>query len=324
MKIKIGIDRKYVLIQSGQDLGETTEIEVTRDQMGETWEAMVSNLSMDRTPPFLTTPQNIKGADAASVALALRERAAENAKEKQADEVRKNEALAELREKYRNLTIVPDSIDAKEEGGQWISCDRRYATLVLSQDAGRKIDFPNFYCNVCPDSERDAAIAEFADKVKQMQSEVDAHNVAEFQRLLPIALATRAKVAEEKTQAEAEAEAKRQAEITERATNRLATGFWEKETGSYNERRYSSPWCARVSFPHGAKAEYSFGDSTGKWGKSGLLRVECKPGDIIAHGQKDLRRPGNSDHTLLVMLPNGRMKEVDKTEAFRLWQERAS
>ena len=324
MKIKIGIDRKYVLLQSGQDLGETTEIEVTKDQMGETWEAMVSNLSMDRTPPFLTTPHNIKGADAASVALALRERAAENAKEKQADEVRKNEALAELREKYRNLTIVPDSIDAKEEGGQWISCDRRYATLVLSQDAGRKINFPNFWCNVCPDSERDAAIAEFADKVKQMQSEVDAHNVAEFQRLLPIALATRAKVAEEKAQAEAEAEAKRQAEITERAANRIATGYWEKETGSYAEGRYSSPWCAKVSFPSGAKAVYDFGESTGKWGKAGLLRVKCKPGDIIAHGQKDLRRPGNSDHTMLLMLPNGRMKKVDKTEAFRLWQERAS
>ena len=155
-----------------------------------------------------------------------------------------------------------------------------------------------------------------------MQSEVDAHNVAEFQRLLPIALATRAKAAEERAKADAEAEAKRQAEITERATNRLATGYWEYETSSYNERRYSSHWCAKVSFPSGAKASYEFGDSTGKWGKPGLLRVECKPGDIIAWGQKDLRCPGNTYHTLLVMLPNGRMKEVDKIEAFRLWQKR--
>lgn len=325
MKIKVGIDRKYVLLQTGQDLGETAEIEVTREEMGETWEAMVSNLRMDRTPPFLTAPRNIKGADAASVALAIRERAAENEKEKQAHEVCKNEELAALREKYRNLTIVPDSIDAKEEGGQWISCYRGYETLVLSRDAGRKIDFPDFECYAsCPTSVVDAAIAEFADKVARMQSEVDAHNAAEFQRLLPIALAARAKAAEEKAKADAEAETKRQAELTERAANRLATGYWEKETVSYNERRYSAPWCAKVSFPSGPKAVYDFGDSTGKWGKAGLLRVECKPGDIIAHGQKDLRRPGNSDHTMLMMLPNGRMKEVDKTEAFRIWQERAS
>lgn len=113
----------------------------------------------------------------------------------------------------------------------------------------------------------------------------------------------------------------RQAEITERAAKRLATGYWEKDTPDYNEKRHSAYWCAKVSFPSGPKPVYSWGESTGTWGRAGLLRVECKPGDIIAWGQKDLRRPEKSANNLLLMLENGRMQSLEPREAFRIYTE---
>jgi hypothetical protein len=73
-----------------------------------------------------------------------------------------------------------------------------------------------------------------------------------------------------------------------------------------------------VVFPGGPKPEYSFCESSGKWGKPGLMVLPCKPGDIIAHGQKDLRRPGDSENTLLIMRRNGRMKQVERGEAYQL------
>jgi hypothetical protein len=98
----------------------------------------------------------------------------------------------------------------------------------------------------------------------------------------------------------------------------LESGHWELETGAYNERRHGAPWCARVTFPSGPKPVYEFGDSTAKWGKPGLLRVACRPGEVIAWGQKDLRNPGRGEHTIAVMESDGRMREVTKTEAYRL------
>lgn len=121
----------------------------------------------------------------------------------------------------------------------------------------------------------------------------------------------------EKVQAEAQAEADRKAANAARFAKRLETGIWERETDSYNERRYGAPWVAKVTFPNGPKAVYEFsGESTGKWGKAGILSIECKPGEIIAWGQKDLR--GNShEHHVLYMRANGSMEELDKVEAYK-------
>lgn len=126
--------------------------------------------------------------------------------------------------------------------------------------------------------------------------------------------------AERRKEFEAVEEVKRLAELAKLAAKRLETGYWERETEAYNERRHGAPWCAKVTFPDGPKPVYEWGDSTAKWGKPGLLRVACRPGECIAWGQKDLRRPGNGTHHILAMNADGRMREVDKTEAFRLWQ----
>lgn len=132
-------------------------------------------------------------------------------------------------------------------------------------------------------------------------------------------------VAEAKAAQEAKVEAREKAEkeakeaaLVVTATKRLETGYWERETPEYNSKRESAPWCASVTFPDGAKPVYAWGESTGTWGKAGLMRLRCGPGDIIAWGQKDLRRPDRSQHKIQIMLGSGRMRDVTATEAFRI------
>lgn len=303
----------------GRDMGEMTEVDVTQEGIGELWGLLVSLLDVGYSTPRLRIAR-IPGVDEDSVREALRLEADRAAAEKAEKEAQQKDALEKLRAEYQSLTTAPDALYAAEQNGQWVRCARASSQLTVSLDAGLRVGIP---CHGYTSPEQDGVIAEFASKIEKMGAEVEAHNDAEFTRLLPGALAEREKSEAEKEKSEAEAEAQRQKKISERAAKRLESGYWERKTESYNERRYSSPWCAAVTFPSGPKAVYSFGDATGKWGKEGLLRVACRPGDIIAWGQKDLRRPGNSEHNLLVMLDNGRMKTVEKTEAFRLWQEKA-
>src|ERR1700677_469184 len=204
MKIKINIDRKHVLATTGTDLGDQTETEVSKEGLGELWVTMVSLLDMRTSPPTLVL-YSLKGVDAASIRDAVQKKSDEDAAERTADNERKLTALADLRKAYENLTPSPDSIDAKEQEGKWITCDHFYATLTLSTDAGLKITFPSFWSDVCPDSERDGVIGEFAAKVEKMKEDVQAHNDAQFARLLPIALAAREKAKQEQEKADAEA-----------------------------------------------------------------------------------------------------------------------
>jgi hypothetical protein len=166
-----------------------------------------------------------------------------------------------------------------------------------------------------------AVLAEYQPRIDEINAESKSHNDRLFEVAKPFLLAAR----EEKERIAAEA--KEKADADQKAANkikyaeRIATGYWEHETGSYNDRRYSAPWCATVSF-NGAKPVYSWGESTGKWGKSGLLRVECKPGDFIAWGQKDLRRPGNSENNILRMRADGSMESFDNaTDAFKSYRD---
>jgi hypothetical protein len=97
-----------------------------------------------------------------------------------------------------------------------------------------------------------------------------------------------------------------------------AIGYWERETDAYNERRYGKPWCARVTgVDSRGKLVYEWAEWTGHLGQRGLLRAACKPGEIIAWGQKDLRRPHRSDHEILLMGDDGRMTELSVVEAVR-------
>ena len=94
-----------------------------------------------------------------------------------------------------------------------------------------------------------------------------------------------------------------------------------RETSSYNERRYGRPWIAKVNFS-GSKPDYQWGDWTGDHynGGDGILSIDADPGDIIAIGQKDNRKPKNSAPDFYVVTPDGDLSHIgDKGEAYKYY-----
>jgi len=146
---------------------------------------------------------------------------------------------------------------------------------------------------------------------KQLESRVRADNQILAEVATPgFIVGYQRRIAEQATQA-SEKKAAKEAAVATVAVKRLETGYWEFETGSYNERRYGKPWCARVTgIDARGKLMYEWAEWTGRIGDRGLLRVACKPGEIIAWGQRDLRRPHRSEHLILQMQQDGRMVDI--------------
>lgn len=90
--------------------------------------------------------------------------------------------------------------------------------------------------------------------------------------------------------------------------------------GSYNERRYSRPWCAKVYLQQ-FTIKYDFcGVYTGSVGLAGSVMVDATVGDVVAAGQKDYR--GNSSiHKFFLVEENG-LKEVTKDEALKILKQK--
>jgi len=92
------------------------------------------------------------------------------------------------------------------------------------------------------------------------------------------------------------------------------------ETRSYNQRRYSKPWIAKVDFSQSKKGDFSWGDWTGDHynGGEGVLTINANPGDIIGKGQKDFRQPKNSAPKFSVVSPNEELEYLgDKGAAYK-------
>jgi hypothetical protein len=106
---------------------------------------------------------------------------------------------------------------------------------------------------------------------------------------------------------------------TGKSVNNLSVKF---DFGPYNFRRYSKPWGAVVTFD-GVKAQYDFsrgaylGDDMG-----GKVVIACSPGDIVAKGQRDNRKPKHTDNTWYVVDDDGSTRAIDRAAAFEHWQNR--
>jgi hypothetical protein len=95
------------------------------------------------------------------------------------------------------------------------------------------------------------------------------------------------------------------------------------ETKWYNVRRYGKPWIASVDFSVSTKGDYSWGDWTGDHynGGKGVLTIDANPGDIIATGQKDFRKPRNSAPKFSVVAA-GKLEYIgDKGAAYKYYLE---
>ena len=89
------------------------------------------------------------------------------------------------------------------------------------------------------------------------------------------------------------------------------------ETQTYNEKRYSKPWVASVTFSDN-KPAYEFGAWVGDEGHAGVLKLDASIGDIVALGQKDNRSRGNaSPPKFFIVQENGELSDqISKIDAF--------
>ncbi|MFA5284434.1 MAG: hypothetical protein WC347_02445 [Smithellaceae bacterium] len=92
----------------------------------------------------------------------------------------------------------------------------------------------------------------------------------------------------------------------------------EKQTGSYNDRRYSRPWIAKVDFSQNPNGEFLWGVWVGQPGEQGLLIIDAELGDIVASGQKDFRKPRNSAPDWYYVGEDGKLVDLDsKVDAYK-------
>lgn len=94
------------------------------------------------------------------------------------------------------------------------------------------------------------------------------------------------------------------------------------ETNSYNERRYSKPWIAIVSFNKEGRTEFSFGNWVGTPGNEGVLLINAEESDIVAVGQKDFRGK-NTTCEFHVVESSGELTSFgeNKLDAYKHWKE---
>ena len=98
-----------------------------------------------------------------------------------------------------------------------------------------------------------------------------------------------------KAQAEAEAaeHAEKAARFAAKLARRAEIGAVEIEI-SRGDRDLGTPWGAKVSCGHG-KDDYDFAAATYDLGTE-TLTIRCAPGDVIAWGQKNFRKPKRTVH----------------------------
>ena len=87
---------------------------------------------------------------------------------------------------------------------------------------------------------------------------------------------------------------------------------------SYNEKRYGSPWIARVTLrPVGSRPDLVFGNYLGdhRNGGAGEAEILAKPGDIVRWGQKDNRGNKNTEAYWGVVNDDATITRLTEAEA---------
>lgn len=310
--IRIRNNRRAALL-AGRILGDTSDLDVSPSTIGAEWPRLVALLDMNAEPPRLSLPDI--GTEETAEGLTRELVAA-------LEQITTREALQKIEAEVETKRRQELHREALSKARGILSSEPAPATAVYVSPSGENVQYstqrrevptlPYYASAPSPDAatEWDSVIAAIT---------------AENARLDAAALATAmpditAEISRRKEAAIA-AKAEKEAADAARFAARLASGHWEREMSSYNEKRYGAWWCARVDFSTGPKGEYTFGESTASWGKAGILRVACQPGDFIAYGQKDLRRPGNSSNTIQRMKEDGSMETFgDKADAYQAYK----
>jgi hypothetical protein len=308
---------------AGLDLPPHVTVDVTPEVIGsDLWPVLIDSLDI-ATPPSLNGEVMIATATAEAVRDALREWAS-----RKRDKAL--ESLDSLRGQFKDFLAAAKApptpcacflppIVRNEVGPETATYKGVQRVLPETSWDFQRWNGLREHLTTEEQAEVDMICAEIDRLTAESHEEIRALNAALLEAALPALRQAKAEADAEalhRRVAAAEADANARARVREA---RLASGYWKLNVGAYNPRRYSAPWCARVT---GTKARgelvYEFCDSTARHGSSGMLRAPCKPGEIVAWGQKDMRNPSRSDHVLLVMGDDGGMTEIDRTEAFKM------
>lgn len=125
--------------------------------------------------------------------------------------------------------------------------------------------------------------------------------------------ASRALVADQIEAAKAERERKEQeirdqeAKVRrEKYARRLETGIVEIPLSRGDRKDWGEPWIAKLASKNGKRPDYDFSEGSYDTA-SEVLSIPCKPGDVIAYGQKNYRKPKKTIHETRKMEDDGRL-----------------
>ena len=230
----------------------------------------------------LTPPQRAKLADGFSGLLVegtCAEVAAELQRAFDEDEKKRTEIareLADLRAWIAASRVVPGNNASEAFGGS--RCVVRWPTWVV------ECPYISTYSKIHEEAEK--TIAPLRDEAARLTAEAKAAAMEAAKPEIDAAI---------KAQAEAEA-----AETAEKAARVAATLARRAEIGaveieiSRGDRDWGTPWGAKVSCGRG-KDDYDFAAATYDLGTE-TLTIRCAPGDVIAWGQKNFRKPKRTLH----------------------------
>jgi len=159
--------------------------------------------------------------------------------------------------------------------------------------------FPIFSANECRDL---ALVGACNAREQELKREIAALNEAEQARIAPLVQAARA-AHEAKEAAE---KAVKEAELQKKMAERLATGIYTVSMERGDRKDWGEPWIAKLISRNGKRPDYDF--SEGKYDlATETLSIPCKPGDTVAYGQKNYRKPKRTIHEIRLMTAEGRM-----------------
>lgn len=93
---------------------------------------------------------------------------------------------------------------------------------------------------------------------------------------------------------------------------------------SYNERRYSKPWIAKVvSWAPGQHPEINWGSFNGRPGEAGEAEIEAVAGDVIRWGQKDNRNPRGTECNWGIVNDDGSITNCSASEAAKAFRNKS-
>lgn len=149
-------------------------------------------------------------------------------------------------------------------------------------------------------------VAELVEATRnRLQAEIDKLNTEAKAAVQPIIDAE----LERRAKAEEEEKARKKAELESKKAKRLETGIVEISFERGNRRDWGEPWIAKLKSGNGKRPDYDF--SAGSYdAATEVLTIPCKPGEIIAYGQKNYSKPKKTIHTIRKMVPDGGLVEA--------------